>query len=179
MVRGTDFDAKRENRGWTGWELDKKDIPPHGEDALGYQPQPGFTLYPFHRSAVCRQRSRTPDPPPHELNKRTFHTASTGGSLCAASGSHGARAFNFAPQTTTPMNRADIYHARPGILGGTPVFTGTRVPVGSLVHHLRAGVTMEAFLDDFQSASHEQAEAFLALALNDAFDPTPEDAKAA
>ena len=77
------------------------------------------------------------------------------------------------------MNRADIFHAHPGILGGTPVFTGTRVPVGSLVHHLRAGVTMEAFLDDFQSASHEQAEAFLALALNDAFDPTPEDAKAA
>ncbi len=46
------------------------------------------------------------------------------------------------------MNRADIYHSHPGILGGTPVFTGTRVPVDSLVHHLRTGVTLEDFLDD-------------------------------
>lgn len=77
------------------------------------------------------------------------------------------------------MNRADIYHAHPGILGGTPVFTGTRVPVDSLIHHLRAGVTLEAFLDDFPSVSREQAEAFLALALNDALDLTPVNAETA
>lgn len=77
------------------------------------------------------------------------------------------------------MNRADIYHAHPGILGGTPVFTGTRVPVDSLIHHLRAGATLEAFLDDFPSVSREQAEAFLALALNDALDLTPVDAETA
>jgi uncharacterized protein (DUF433 family) len=77
------------------------------------------------------------------------------------------------------MNRADIYHSHPGILGGTPVFTGTRVPVDSLVHHLRTGATMEAFLDDFPSVTREQAEAFLTLALNDALDLTPEDAEAA
>lgn len=77
------------------------------------------------------------------------------------------------------MNRADIYHAHPGLLGGTPVFTGTRVPVDSLVHHLRAGATLEAFLDDFPSVSREQAEAFLTLALNDALDLTPVDAETA
>ncbi|MCH7638548.1 MAG: DUF433 domain-containing protein [Bacteroidetes bacterium] len=77
------------------------------------------------------------------------------------------------------MNRAHIFHAHPGILGGTPVFRGTRVPADSLVHHLHAGVTMEAFLDDFPSVSREQAEAFLALALNDALDLTPDDAEAA
>jgi len=77
------------------------------------------------------------------------------------------------------MNRADIYHSHPGILGGTPVFTGTRVPVDSLVHHLRTGVTIDAFLEDFPSVSREQAEAFLTLALNDALDLTPEAAETA
>lgn len=77
------------------------------------------------------------------------------------------------------MSRADIYHSHPGILGGTPVFTGTRVPVDSLIHHLRTGVTLEAFLDDFPSVRREQAEAFLTLALNDALDLTPEAAEAA
>ena len=77
------------------------------------------------------------------------------------------------------MDRADIYHSHPGILSGTPVFTGTRVPVDTLVHHLRAGVSLEAFLDDFPSVSRGQAEAFLTLALNDALDLTPKDAEAA
>lgn len=77
------------------------------------------------------------------------------------------------------MNRADIYHSHPGILSGTPVFTGTRVPVDSLVHHLRTGVTLDAFLEDFPSVSREQAEAFLTLALNDALDLTPEDTETA
>lgn len=73
------------------------------------------------------------------------------------------------------MNRASVYHSHPGLLSGTPVFTGTRVPVDSLIQHLRAGVTLEAFLDDFPSVGREQAEAFLALALNDALDLTPRD----
>lgn len=77
------------------------------------------------------------------------------------------------------VDRADVYHAHPGRLGGTPVFTGTRVPVDSLVHHLRTGTTLDAFLDDFPSVSREQAEAFLALALNDALDLTPQDEEAA
>ncbi len=77
------------------------------------------------------------------------------------------------------MNRADIYHSHPGILGGTPVFTGTRVPVDTLMQHLRTGVNIRAFLDDFPSVTRAQAEAFLTLALNDALDLTPQDAEAA
>ena len=74
------------------------------------------------------------------------------------------------------MDCASVYHAHPGILGGTPVFTQTRVPVDSLVHHLRTGSTLEAFLNDFPSVAREQTEAFLAPALNDALDLAPEDA---
>jgi uncharacterized protein (DUF433 family) len=73
------------------------------------------------------------------------------------------------------MTRADIYHAHPEILGGIPVFTGTRVPVDSLIHHLRKGVTLDEFLDDFPSVRREQAEAFLTLALNDALGLVPRD----
>ncbi|MBD1366873.1 DUF433 domain-containing protein [Mucilaginibacter sp. ZT4R22] len=43
------------------------------------------------------------------------------------------------------------------ILSGQPVFTGTRVPVESLFHHLEAGVTLDEFLEDFPSVSKEQA----------------------
>ncbi len=64
------------------------------------------------------------------------------------------------------MTRASIYHSDPNILGGTPVFTGTRVPVGSLVDHLRDGVSLTEFLDDFPSVSKQQAEAFLSVALD-------------
>lgn len=77
------------------------------------------------------------------------------------------------------MNRASIYHSDPQILGGTPVFTGTRVPVDSLVSHLRQGISLSEFLDDFPSVGREQAESFLSLALNDALNHTPVDAEAA
>lgn len=73
------------------------------------------------------------------------------------------------------MSRADIYHSDPGILGGTPVFTGTRVPVDSLIYHLRTGSTLEEFLDDFPSVSREQAESFLTLALNDVLKEIPKE----
>jgi uncharacterized protein (DUF433 family) len=62
------------------------------------------------------------------------------------------------------MNRDQIFHRDPNILGGTPVFTGTRVPVESLIQHLKHGKRLEEFLDDFPSVQREQAEAFLDLA---------------
>lgn len=62
------------------------------------------------------------------------------------------------------MKRDQIFHRDPEILGGTPVFTGTRVPVESLVQHLKHGKRLEEFLDDFPSVRREQAEAFLDLA---------------
>ena len=45
----------------------------------------------------------------------------------------------------------------PEILGGTPVFAGTRVPVRILFEHLEAGDSLEVFLDDFPSVSRELA----------------------
>jgi len=43
------------------------------------------------------------------------------------------------------------------ILGGQPVFSGTRVPVESLFDHLEAGVSLDDFLDDFPTVSKTQA----------------------
>lgn len=49
----------------------------------------------------------------------------------------------------------------PQILGGTPVFTGTRVPVKNLFDYLEAGDSLEVFLDAFPSVTREQAVAAL------------------
>ena len=43
------------------------------------------------------------------------------------------------------------------IMGGQPVFTGTRVPVESLFDHLEAGISLDEFLDDFPSVTKQQA----------------------
>jgi uncharacterized protein (DUF433 family) len=55
-------------------------------------------------------------------------------------------------------------HCDPEIMGGTPVFVGTRVPVKSLIDHLKAGDSLEVFLDDFPTVSREQAVAVLEVA---------------
>lgn len=52
----------------------------------------------------------------------------------------------------------------PGRLGGVPVFRGTRVPVKGLFDHLRAGDSLEMFLDDFPGVTREQAQAVIDLA---------------
>ncbi|MEN3331315.1 MAG: hypothetical protein V7641_680 [Blastocatellia bacterium] len=49
------------------------------------------------------------------------------------------------------------------VLGGTPVFNGTRVPVKNLIDYLEAGDSIDDFLEDFPSVSREQAAQFLAL----------------
>ena len=49
----------------------------------------------------------------------------------------------------------------PEILGGTPVFVGTRVPVRILFEHLEAGDPLEVFLDDFPTVSRELAVSVL------------------
>jgi uncharacterized protein (DUF433 family) len=56
-----------------------------------------------------------------------------------------------------------IVHSDPEIMGGTPVFVGTRVPVQSLFDHLKAGDSIEVFLDGFPSVKREQVVAVLAL----------------
>lgn len=59
------------------------------------------------------------------------------------------------------MQIASVIHTGPEILGGTPVFLGTRVPVQSLIDYLEAGHPLSEFLEDFPSVSHEQAIAVL------------------
>jgi uncharacterized protein (DUF433 family) len=49
----------------------------------------------------------------------------------------------------------------PEVMGGAPVFTGTRVPVQTLLDYLEAGESIDDFLDGFPSVSREQVVAFL------------------
>jgi uncharacterized protein (DUF433 family) len=49
----------------------------------------------------------------------------------------------------------------PDVLGGTPVFAGTRVPAQTLLDYLKAGETIDDFLDGFPSVTREQVIAFL------------------
>ena len=62
------------------------------------------------------------------------------------------------------MERSQVYHSDPDILGGTLVFIGTRVPIETLLVYLRKGKRIEDFRDDFPTVSREQAEALLILA---------------
>jgi uncharacterized protein (DUF433 family) len=48
------------------------------------------------------------------------------------------------------------YHSDPEILGGIPVFVGTRVPIQSLFDHLEAGESIDQFLEGFPSVKREQ-----------------------
>ena len=57
-----------------------------------------------------------------------------------------------------------VIHRDPEILGGTPVFVGTRVPVRILFEYLEAGDSLDVFLDEFPSVRREQAVAALELA---------------
>lgn len=60
--------------------------------------------------------------------------------------------------------KPDIVHSDPEILGGTPVFIGTRVPVQALFDYLEGGETLEDFLTQFPSVNREKAIAALDLA---------------
>jgi uncharacterized protein (DUF433 family) len=55
-------------------------------------------------------------------------------------------------------------HSDPDILGGTPVFIGTRVPFQTLLDYLEAGDPLDEFLEDFPTVSREQAVAALEAA---------------
>lgn len=62
------------------------------------------------------------------------------------------------------MNFHQIITIDNDILGGQPVFKGTRVPVESLFDHIEAGVSLDEFLEDFPTVSKEQAIALLTIA---------------
>lgn len=52
----------------------------------------------------------------------------------------------------------------PEILGGTPVFKGTRVPIETLFDHLESGISLDEFLDDFPTVTKDQAVKLLEMA---------------
>jgi uncharacterized protein (DUF433 family) len=54
-----------------------------------------------------------------------------------------------------------VVHIDPEILGGTPVFVGTRVPLQALIDYIEGGHPLSDFLDDFPTVSHAQAVAAL------------------
>jgi uncharacterized protein (DUF433 family) len=61
-----------------------------------------------------------------------------------------------------PMkHREPVIHSDPEIMGGTPVFVGTRVPLETLLDYLEAGQPLSEFLEDFPTVTREQAVAAL------------------
>lgn len=54
-----------------------------------------------------------------------------------------------------------IVSLNPEVMGGTPVFAGTRVPVQTLLDYLEAGDTIDDFLEGFPTVTREQVVAFL------------------
>ena len=54
-----------------------------------------------------------------------------------------------------------VVHSDPEILGGTPVFVGTRVPFQTLLDYIEGGETLDEFLENFPTVTREQAIAAL------------------
>lgn len=61
-------------------------------------------------------------------------------------------------------NIKDLISIDPEILGGQAVFKGTRVPIESLFDHLEEGVSLDEFLEDFDTVTKEQAIAVIEVA---------------
>ncbi len=61
------------------------------------------------------------------------------------------------------MDIKDFVEVDPEKLGGTPVFTGTRVPISHLFEYLEGGDTVDEFLDQFPTVSREQVLGVLEL----------------
>ncbi len=59
------------------------------------------------------------------------------------------------------LNNSPIISSSPDIMGGTPVFAGTRVPAQTLLDYLKAGESIDDFLDGFPTVTREQVLALL------------------
>jgi uncharacterized protein (DUF433 family) len=57
--------------------------------------------------------------------------------------------------------KQSVVSCNPDVMGGAPVFRGTRVPVQTLLDYLEAGDSIDQFLDGFPTVSREQVIAFL------------------
>lgn len=54
-----------------------------------------------------------------------------------------------------------IITSSPEVMGGTPVFAGTRVPIETLIDYIKGGESIDDFLEGFPTVSREQVVAFL------------------
>jgi uncharacterized protein (DUF433 family) len=59
------------------------------------------------------------------------------------------------------MKESSVVHSDPEILGGTPIFVGTRVPLQALIDYLEGGHSLNEFLDNFPTVTREMAIAAL------------------
>lgn len=81
-----------------------------------------------------------------------------------------------APQSAAPSvmsidrsaNAKRVVSRDPDVLSGKLVFAGTRVPVQVLIDYLKAGETLDRFLEGFPTVDREQAETYLEMTLKDA-----------
>jgi len=60
-----------------------------------------------------------------------------------------------------PENLKGVVHSDPEIMGGAPVFAGTRVPLQNLIDYLEGGESVEDFLEAFPTVTREQAIAVI------------------
>jgi uncharacterized protein (DUF433 family) len=61
------------------------------------------------------------------------------------------------------MKVKEIIEVDPEKLGGTPVFTGTRVPIRNFFDYIEGGENLETFIDDFPTVRREQALGLIEL----------------
>ncbi len=63
------------------------------------------------------------------------------------------------------MKKEEIVSRNPEVMNGALVFAGTRVPVEILIQHLKAGDSIDDFLEDFPTVTRDQAVAYLEMTL--------------
>ncbi|GET43586.1 DUF433 domain-containing protein [Microseira wollei] len=61
------------------------------------------------------------------------------------------------------LTNNQIVSSSPEVMGGTPVFTGTRVPVQTLLDYLKAGESIDEFLDGFPTVTRKQVISLLEI----------------
>jgi len=69
------------------------------------------------------------------------------------------------------MKPEGLIQIDPEILGGTPVFSGTRVPIRSLFDHLEGGESIDDFLEGFPSVRRDQVVALLEMSQQRVLEP--------
>ena len=66
-----------------------------------------------------------------------------------------------APNHETRSMKSSVVKSSPDVMGGTPVFAGTRVPVETFLEYIEGGESIDDFLEGFPSVTREQVIAFL------------------